>query len=356
TVPRRASHGRRRAGRGRPDRRGGIGVSRAGVRSPLGRLGEGSRRRAPLAVAVSPPARPDGARARGGGAAGGGLAGHGHSTDARPGRGRAAARRLRPLAPGRGARLRDPDLAGAARVTLDRGGAARARRPRLARRRARGARQGPPPGPAAAAERRRRGARRLPVPARAARQPAGVPYLARSDPSGPSRPGRRRRATSLPASRGRACGRSPAAAHAGERAAARGRLPDRRQPGAAPPRPGHDRHLRQDRPRAAASGRPAVAGSAAMSALSQHLQEYLRLRRFVAYLDANNIEFVTVEAAVAWALAPDAPAGTTVSGRRMMAVRGFARYLAGIDPRTEVPPAGLIPIRRRWRPPFIYGD
>ncbi len=108
-----------------------------------------------------------------------------------------------------------------------------------------------------------------------------------------------------------------------------------------------------------------------MSALSQHLQEYLRLRRllghqladaarllprFVAYLDANNIEFVTVEAAVAWALAPDAPAGTTVSGRRMMAVRGFARYLAGIDPRTEVPPAGLIPIRRRWRPPFIYGD
>jgi integrase len=108
-----------------------------------------------------------------------------------------------------------------------------------------------------------------------------------------------------------------------------------------------------------------------MSALSQHLEEYLRLRRllghqladagrllprFVAYLDANNIEFVTVEAAVAWALAPDVPAGTTVSGRRMMAVRGFTRYLAGIDPRTEVPPAGLIPLRRRWRPPFIYGD
>jgi integrase/recombinase XerD len=65
---------------------------------------------------------------------------------------------------------------------------------------------------------------------------------------------------------------------------------------------------------------------------------------------------VTVEAAVAWSLAPDAPAGTTVSGRRMIAVRGFARYLSGIDPRTEVPPAGLIPIRQRWRPPFIYSD
>src|SRR5206468_5719508 len=80
------------------------------------------------------------------------------------------------------------------------------------------------------------------------------------------------------------------------------------------------------------------------------------LPRFVDYLDARGCEFVTVEAAVAWSLAPAAPAGTTVSGRRMIAVRGFARYLSGIDPRTEVPPAGLIPLRRRWRPPFIYSD
>ena len=35
--------------------------------------------------------------------------------------------------------------------------------------------------------------------------------------------------------------------------------------------------------------------------------------------------------------------------------RGFARYMAGIDARTEVPPPGLISGRRRWRPPFIYG-
>jgi integrase len=108
-----------------------------------------------------------------------------------------------------------------------------------------------------------------------------------------------------------------------------------------------------------------------MTTLYDHLADYLRLRRllghkladagrllprFVAYLDSNNIEFVTVEAAVAWSLAPAAPAGTTVWGRRMMAVRGFARYLSGIDPRTEVPPAGLIPIRRRWRSPFIYSE
>jgi integrase/recombinase XerD len=108
-----------------------------------------------------------------------------------------------------------------------------------------------------------------------------------------------------------------------------------------------------------------------MSALREHLQEYLRLRRglgheladaarllprFVAYLDANEIEFATVEAAVDWSLEPPKTTATTVWGRRFMAVRGFARYLSGIDPRTEVPPAGLIPIRRRWRPPFIYSD
>jgi integrase/recombinase XerD len=108
-----------------------------------------------------------------------------------------------------------------------------------------------------------------------------------------------------------------------------------------------------------------------MSALCQHLNEYLRLRRllghqladaarllprFVSYLEARDMEFVTVQAAVAWSLEPEAPPRTTVWGRRFMVARGFARYLSGIDPRTEVPPAGLIPIRRQWRPPFIYAE
>jgi integrase len=108
-----------------------------------------------------------------------------------------------------------------------------------------------------------------------------------------------------------------------------------------------------------------------MSALSQHLDEYLRLRRllghelaesarllprFVAHLEDNHADYVTIQVALAWSLDPEAPAGSTVWGRRMMAVRGFARYLSGIDPRTEVPPPGMIPIRRRWRPPFIYSE
>ena len=38
----------------------------------------------------------------------------------------------------------------------------------------------------------------------------------------------------------------------------------------------------------------------------------------------------------------------------MTAARGFARYLAGFDARTEIPPLGLMPHRQRWRQPFIY--
>jgi integrase/recombinase XerD len=108
-----------------------------------------------------------------------------------------------------------------------------------------------------------------------------------------------------------------------------------------------------------------------MSALSRHLEEYLQLRRslghdlaeaarllprFVAHLEARETEFVTLKAALAWSLEPEAPAGSTVWGKRMIVVRGFARYLSGIDPRTEVPAAGTIPARRRWRPPFIYSE
>ena len=85
-----------------------------------------------------------------------------------------------------------------------------------------------------------------------------------------------------------------------------------------------------------------MAGSPVMSALAQHLEDYLRLRRllghelsdaarllprFVAHLDLNEIEFVTVQAAVAWSLAPPASPGTTVWGRRFMAAREDVRIV-----------------------------
>ncbi len=106
-----------------------------------------------------------------------------------------------------------------------------------------------------------------------------------------------------------------------------------------------------------------------MSPLEQALRDYLALRRslghdlaeagwllprFVAYLEAHGLRTVTVEAAVDWAQLSVTGSVTTVGPRRMTAARGFARYLAGIDASTEVPPLGLMPHRQRWRRPFIY--
>jgi integrase/recombinase XerD len=108
-----------------------------------------------------------------------------------------------------------------------------------------------------------------------------------------------------------------------------------------------------------------------MTTLEQHLDEYLQLRRtlghkladahrllprFVTYLDEQDAEYVTIETALAWSLEPVVAVGSVVPADRMMIVRGFARYLSGIDPRTEVPPAGTIRHPHRWRAPFIYTD
>jgi integrase/recombinase XerD len=106
-----------------------------------------------------------------------------------------------------------------------------------------------------------------------------------------------------------------------------------------------------------------------VSALEQALVDYLQLRhslghelaeagwllpKFVAYLEAHGSGTVTVEAALGWAQQSGAGPVSTVGPRRMTAVRGFARYLAGFDAVTEIPPLGLMPYRQRWRRPFIY--
>lgn len=108
-----------------------------------------------------------------------------------------------------------------------------------------------------------------------------------------------------------------------------------------------------------------------MSALQQHVDEYLRLRRtlgydleetgrllhrFAAELDATGVTCITTQVAVRWALAPRVSAPSSVPATRYRSVRGFARYMAGIDPETEVPPAGLIRRPRSRRSPFIYTD
>ena len=106
-----------------------------------------------------------------------------------------------------------------------------------------------------------------------------------------------------------------------------------------------------------------------MSALKQAMTDYLDLRHslghdlaeagwllpgFVAHLESHGLRTVTVQAALEWAQHSPTGKGPSVGPRRMTAARGFARYLAGIDANTEVPPLGLMPSRQRWRRPFIY--
>src|SRR6516225_60264 len=105
-----------------------------------------------------------------------------------------------------------------------------------------------------------------------------------------------------------------------------------------------------------------------MSALGEHLEDYLRMRRalgfqlglyrgrlrgFLAYLEAAGAGTVTVELAVAWAWLPDGIKPITAS-YRLSTVRGFARYLHAIDPAHEVPPPGLLAVPRRRPAPYLY--
>jgi integrase/recombinase XerD len=63
---------------------------------------------------------------------------------------------------------------------------------------------------------------------------------------------------------------------------------------------------------------------------------------------------ITTALAVEFALGSDHRSAATQAGY-LSAIRGFAQYLSGIEPKTEVPPTGLV--RRGHRPqPYIYSD
>lgn len=108
-----------------------------------------------------------------------------------------------------------------------------------------------------------------------------------------------------------------------------------------------------------------------MTTFTEHAEDYLRLRRslgfklneharllprFAAHLDAVGAAHVSTEIAVAWATEPVVMAGSVVPAMRLLVARGFARYMAGIDPRSEIPPTGLIRSPYRRRAPYIYTE
>ncbi len=79
------------------------------------------------------------------------------------------------------------------------------------------------------------------------------------------------------------------------------------------------------------------------------------LGKFVLFVEGQGSEFITVNLALRWATQPEEALSSTWSARLGM-VRGFARYLGAADPRTEVPPQGLLPRRYQRKAPYIYSD
>lgn len=105
-----------------------------------------------------------------------------------------------------------------------------------------------------------------------------------------------------------------------------------------------------------------------MKPLAVAAQEYLALRRalgfklrhetwwlpdFVSFLRTHGSAVITTELALKWACQP-ADTSPGWWAHRLNAVRVFARHHHASDPRTQVPPADLIPWGTRRRTPHLY--
>ena len=107
-----------------------------------------------------------------------------------------------------------------------------------------------------------------------------------------------------------------------------------------------------------------------MSTLRVAVQHYLEMRRslgfklhdagigllkFVSFLEQQNASHITVALALQWAQ-ESSSVQPVEWARRLSFVRGFARHWSATDPRTEVPPAGLLPYRPVRVRPYLYSE
>ena len=100
-----------------------------------------------------------------------------------------------------------------------------------------------------------------------------------------------------------------------------------------------------------------------MNTLRQAAREYLAMRHslgfklckcgprlldFVTFMEQRRASYITLALALAWAKQP-ADAHPDTWAQRLSYVRIFARHRSATDPRTQVPPAGLLPFRPEAR-------
>jgi integrase/recombinase XerD len=104
-----------------------------------------------------------------------------------------------------------------------------------------------------------------------------------------------------------------------------------------------------------------------MSALRQPVDDYLQVRgalgyklkihgrvlpQFVEFLEARGASGITTSLALEFATQPQ-DASVVWWHQRLAIVRGFASYLQAFDPRTEVPPADLLPAKFSRATPYL---
>ncbi len=131
----------------------------------------------------------------------------------------------------------------------------------------------------------------------------------------------------------------------------------------------HD-DLHEGRHRGIAQAGAALAGRNPMNTLAQAVQDYLRMRRdlglklreagtslldFAAFMRRRRSTFITSKLALAWAQQPR-NVQPSHWARRLSFVRGFARYRSATDPRTQIPPQGLLPFQPQRARPYLYSD
>jgi integrase len=107
-----------------------------------------------------------------------------------------------------------------------------------------------------------------------------------------------------------------------------------------------------------------------MKKIREGIEEYLAVRRalgfkmlavgrflrdFVHFAELEGAPRITTELAVRWATHRKT-CQPPQWANRLCALRLFAEYWKAVDPKTEVPPRGLLPHRYKRKPPYIYSD
>jgi len=78
-----------------------------------------------------------------------------------------------------------------------------------------------------------------------------------------------------------------------------------------------------------------------------------RLLSFVSFMERRRASHITTTLALQWAMRP-ANAQPANWADRLSKVRVFARHWSATDPRTEIPPLGLLPYHPQRAKPYLY--